>query len=150
MLFYHLLLNAFIYFTDIFFCLHHKVCSLINVIHFLDDVSNFRSIILTNQEQELVARNCPWNCMTMWQFPWESKLIVKSKHEVKMKIPNESVIGRSRDQSKCLRTAITISVCRAWCVGAKLIGYKWGSCHFLNVNEKLYFHCLWAKEKWDG
>ena len=28
-----------------------------------DEVSNFCNRILTNQKQELVVRNCQWNCM---------------------------------------------------------------------------------------
>ena len=32
-----------------------------------DEVSNFCNRILTNQKQELVVRNCQWNCMIIKQ-----------------------------------------------------------------------------------
>ena len=37
-------------------CFYHFHC-------FFFEVSNFRSRILTNQESELVIRNCQWHCM---------------------------------------------------------------------------------------
>ena len=49
---------------DIFLLfLNKKKCVFIIFISFSDEISNFRSKILTNMKPELVIRNCQWNCM---------------------------------------------------------------------------------------
>ena len=59
-----MLLNAFIYFSRIFFVVfHHKICVFIIFICFFDEASNFCNRILTDQKRELVVSNCQWNCM---------------------------------------------------------------------------------------
>ena len=42
---------------------------------FLDEVSNFRNRILTNQKRELVVSNCPLNCIPD-RFPKEDKISI--------------------------------------------------------------------------
>ena len=54
---------------------HYKICVFIIFISFFffDEVSNFRSRILTNQKQELVVSNCQLNCVPD-RFPKEHKI----------------------------------------------------------------------------
>ena len=57
----------FFFFKDFFlafffFFFYQKICVFIIFI-FLDEVSNFRNRILTNQKRGLVVSNCQWNCM---------------------------------------------------------------------------------------
>ena len=56
---------------------HHKICVVIIFISFSDEVSNFRNRILINQKQELVIRNCQWNCM-LWKCESMKKVCVRS------------------------------------------------------------------------
>ena len=56
---YLILLYTFLAF---FFFFYQKICVFIIFI-FLDEVSNFRNRILTNQKRGLVVSNCQWNCM---------------------------------------------------------------------------------------
>ena len=44
---------------------HHKICTFIIFISFVDDVSKFRNRILTNRKHELVVSNCQQNCMVI-------------------------------------------------------------------------------------
>ena len=44
---------------------HHKICVTIFFNSFLDEGSNFRYRILTNQKQKLVVENCQWKCMSL-------------------------------------------------------------------------------------
>ena len=48
---------------SLFFSFFIKNCVFIISISFLDEVSNFRNRILTNQKPKLVMRNCQWNFM---------------------------------------------------------------------------------------
>ena len=48
--------------------LHFKSCVFIIFISFFDEVSNFRYVILTNQKQDSVIRNCQRNFMKLSQL----------------------------------------------------------------------------------
>ena len=45
---------------------HHKICVSIIFNSFLDEASNFRHRILTNQKQKFVIENCEWKCMSQY------------------------------------------------------------------------------------
>ena len=50
-------------FRDIFIVFHYEICVFIIFVSFLHEVSNFRNRKLTNQNQQLMIRNCQWNFM---------------------------------------------------------------------------------------
>ena len=47
-----------------FVFVYYEICVFIIFISFYGKVSNFCNRILTNQKQELMSRNCQWNCMS--------------------------------------------------------------------------------------
>ena len=49
---------------------HHKICVSIIFNSFLDEASNFRYRILTNQKQKFVVENCQWKCMSQYFLNW--------------------------------------------------------------------------------
>ena len=50
-------------FLSFFVVFHEKKLAFIIPIFAVDEASNFRDKILTNQKSELVVRNFQWNCM---------------------------------------------------------------------------------------
>ena len=53
---FHILSRRFVVVVVVFF--HHKICVTIIFNSFLDEASNFRYRILTNQKQKFVIENC--------------------------------------------------------------------------------------------
>ena len=49
--------------TTTFIVFHQENCAFIIFISFFSEVTNFRNRILTNQNPELVIRNCQCNCV---------------------------------------------------------------------------------------
>ena len=45
---------------------HHKICVTIIFNSFLDEASNFRYRILTNQKQKFAVKKCQWKCMSQY------------------------------------------------------------------------------------
>ena len=64
---------VFIYFFAGFFSSWNLCFYYINFF-FLDEVSNFRDRILTNQKQEFLVQNCQWNCMHQYFLNWNITL----------------------------------------------------------------------------
>ena len=60
-------LDSFL-FVCLFFVCHHKICIFITSISYIDEVSNLRDRMLTNQKHELMKRSCPWKCMHINQI----------------------------------------------------------------------------------
>ena len=51
------------FFWQLFYCFSSKNCAFIIFMTFFDEVSNFRSRILTIHKPESIIRNCQWKCM---------------------------------------------------------------------------------------
>ena len=63
---FHLLCRHFVVAVIVVVVFHHKICVSIIFNSFLDEASNFRYRILTNQKQKFVVENCQWKCMSQY------------------------------------------------------------------------------------
>ena len=72
----------YILFQHFFVVFHHKICISILFI-FLDEVSNFCNITLTNQKHELVVPNCHWSCMIKLILVSHRKFMLQGKQKTR-------------------------------------------------------------------
>ena len=67
---FHLLCQRFVVVVAVVVVFQHKICVSIIFNSFLDEQSNFRCRILTNQKQKFVVEKCQWKCMSQYFLNW--------------------------------------------------------------------------------